>query len=134
LQTAAVETLAAFTILGRTHPACSTGAVQPAARVKVIAAMLSVKPRTPILLKALEDGQVEIARSTSLRVRGCWNRETAPGAAAESGRRSGQVVTPIGTSSRLNGNAQRANAVDETAPSAYAPQAERTRRAGPFRN
>ena len=33
----------------------------PAARVKVIAAMLSVQPRVPVLLKALEEGQVEIA-------------------------------------------------------------------------
>src|SRR6266436_5110331 len=62
LQTAAVETLAAFD-----DPSVGPTLLQhwrgysPAARVKVIAAMLSVKPRTPILLKALEDGQVEVA-------------------------------------------------------------------------
>jgi len=62
LQTAAVETLAAFD-----DPTVGPILLQhwrgysPPARVKVIAAMLSVKPRTPILLKALEDGQVEVA-------------------------------------------------------------------------
>src|SRR6185369_13243622 len=62
LQTAAVETLASFD-----DPAVPAILLQnwrgysPAARVKVIAAMLSVKPRTEYLLKALEGGQVEVA-------------------------------------------------------------------------
>ena len=62
LQTAAVETLAAFddSSVGPTLLQYWRG-YSPPARVKVIAAMLSVKPRTPILLKALEDGQVEVA-------------------------------------------------------------------------
>ncbi|HTM51310.1 MAG TPA: PVC-type heme-binding CxxCH protein [Bryobacteraceae bacterium] len=62
LQTASVETLAAFddpsvpgTLLHYWR------GYSPAARVKVVAAMLSVKPRVPVLLKALEDGQVEVA-------------------------------------------------------------------------
>ena len=60
LQTAAVETLAAFD-----DPAVAPMLLQywrgysPAARVKVIAALLSVQPRIPVLLKAMEDGQVE---------------------------------------------------------------------------
>jgi putative membrane-bound dehydrogenase-like protein len=62
LQTAAVETLAAFD-----DPSVAPMLLQywrgysPAARVKVIAAMLSVQPRTQALLKALEDGKVETA-------------------------------------------------------------------------
>jgi putative membrane-bound dehydrogenase-like protein len=60
LQTAAVETLSAFD-----DPAVAPMLLQywraysPAARVKVIAALLSVQTRIPLLLKALEDGQVE---------------------------------------------------------------------------
>ena len=62
LQTAAVETLAAFD-----DPSVAATLLHywrgysPAARVKVIAAMLSVKPRSELLVKALEDGQVEVA-------------------------------------------------------------------------
>jgi putative membrane-bound dehydrogenase domain len=60
LQTAAVETLAAFD-----DPSVAPMLLRywrsysPPARVKAIAALLSVQPRIPLLLKALEDGQVE---------------------------------------------------------------------------
>ena len=60
LQTAAVETLSAFDELAVAPLLLQYWrGYSPAARVKVIAAMLSVQPRIPLLLKALEDGQVE---------------------------------------------------------------------------
>jgi putative heme-binding domain-containing protein len=133
LQTAAVETLAAFD-----DPSVGPALLQywrgysPPARVKVIAAMLSVKPRTPILLKALEDGQVEVAAlDVAARTRLLEQGDRARRLLRNQAGDRAKVVDAYRDVLKLNGDAQRGKSLfDENCSKCHMPR-KQSGRVGP---